>query len=437
MLVGRSKTWIIWELIYVKLFTPCSGVNMPLRVRVFKDQRTLSTAPFWWHENGYYYYNTPYSYESSRVFEHMTDFVTPNFKERVGKGEIINNDLFLWREDAETLYSVFDGKNSTQTATWQMYRAPPLCTLAVANVDTYLAQFQSDIDQAITQAWANVDESTLNVLASGGEGGESIKYIVSLYQRACYMLRVLRGKLTNKDIRRLIDRKIDWTPSQLWMEFRYGFRPLVFDLVGVLRALRKSLENESRNTGRGQVYQTPVSTSTTSTVPLYAPYSPYITYEHQTFIWRRHRAGVLYAIQNDLNGILDIWGINQPLEAIYEITPFSFILDWFFNVGDVLSSWSVSANLTPLASWIVTEVSLTERHIAKSLFVGSYLPGSWHTSMSMTQSGLSEKSIYFKKRTVSPSRPIIPTLNLKLDLSKILDLAIIGKNIIESIAHRR
>lgn len=43
---------------------------------------------------------------------------------------------------------------------------------------------------------------------------------------------------------------------------------------------------------------------------------------------------------------LDEWGVLNPLTLVWEVIPFSFVIDWFVNVGQVLASFSDYAGMT-------------------------------------------------------------------------------------------
>jgi hypothetical protein len=40
---------------------------------------------------------------------------------------------------------------------------------------------------------------------------------------------------------------------------------------------------------------------------------------------------------------------------MWELTPFSFIIDWFLNVGTTIAAWTPNAGVTQLASWVTVK----------------------------------------------------------------------------------
>jgi hypothetical protein len=141
------------------------------------------------------------------------------------------------------------------------------------------------------------------------------------------------------------------------------------------------------------------------------------------------RAGVLTAIEN-LN-TLQVWGGLQPIEAIWELIPFSFIVDWFFNVGDTLASFTPNFGTRTLSSWYTVEkqtyqylgkeyanVSCSETAPANNKWVAwsKTLEGCWI-----------DKTVITTVRVPNPSRSVTPTFNVRMNMLKLADLLIIGK----------
>lgn len=104
----------------------------------------------------------------------------------------------------------------------------------------------------------------------------------------------------------------------------------------------------------------------------------------------------------------------NPLQTGWEIIPFSFVIDWFVNVGKTLSAWSFLAtqtDYTAAAGYIVEVEREYQFEIESGLsnFISghSYMQGSCYQSQT---------------RRTPCSIPKLPHLILKLNSFKILDL---------------
>jgi hypothetical protein len=139
--------------------------------------------------------------------------------------------------------------------------------------------------------------------------------------------------------------------SESWLEYRYGWRTLGYDLQDINVSLERLAGLKSRpNRGSAYVASSPASFSTTglcvpSANPGGTPSTPGILARFDgTFSQVRTksaRASVMVsALANDLAFI-------DPLTTAWEIVPYSFIVDWFVNIGDLVKAYSpfVSGNV--------------------------------------------------------------------------------------------
>lgn len=359
---------------------------------------------------------------ASWEFISMDDNVIPNFHKRSANGEIFNNPMskthtivdrppgyFSWnlvRSDG-TYYE-------TEQALYDGVRTNP------ENFD-----FSSCFDEtaikniAVTQAWANVDNSKTMLLASLGELDSTIKGLVSILWRAFRIIRAVR-RLDLKYLKKEI------TPKELadrYMEARYSLRPLVYDVKQTLDALNP--ENRiGRQTFRG---------ACTRSEKL--EWTEYIDEPNGSFKWKNDytvfasitaRAGVLTDVTSVSS--LSVWGVDHIVESIWELIPFSFIVDWFLNIGSLIASWTPEANVNHLTSWVVVKkiATSTLHRTAIDLSTKRRNDG-WSGNVSGNFGGTLVEE--YVTRDPNPSRPFLPSINVRLDPLKLLDLGIILKNL--------
>lgn len=376
-----------------------------------------------------------------RSFSCMWDEVNTNFLKRRAAGELFNNPKYKVSYELTNEPYAYEASGTYLGQPCQMKKAfevngsgvswPPFFADTIA-IEEWLVQFEGERDVAIASAWANVDESELASLASLGEMPETVAWINSLLYRGIRLLKWFRKKQNLlKTLKGLTSKQRLDAVSNLWLELRYAVRPLVFEMQAAVKALQKAIKENTRKTARG-LYRTETSEESSS-----------VQVCHQVnldvlCVSQRHseyRGGVLYSIDEDVNGILAIWGLDKPLEAIYELTFLSFVLDWFFNVGSIISAWEGQAGLTPLISW----VSEKHRIVCSAEGVGaSPIPAYASQVAKYGTLGFGKKQVVLtvERRVPSPPRPIIPTLRVNLDVSKTLDLAFIGRNILSGLFRR-
>jgi hypothetical protein len=166
--------------------------------------------------------------------------------------------------------------------------------------------------------------------------------------------------------------------SQRWLEFQYGWLPLIDDVYAAALAFE-----EKTRVRRAQVYRVSstefdrvdVSGSPVNTVctgPGTAKYHVKLQYEFTEKL----------AVNRSL-------GLANPIEALWELLPYSFVLDWFLPIGVYLDTLSVlptlegrwcqtvsvhcvaRSKLTPTGETIATGLSASMEYVEVSRTVGS------------------------------------------------------------------
>lgn len=294
-------------------------------------------------------------------------------------------------------------------------------TLPIPELD-----LEGTINEAVTQAFGNIDISQAAALMSLAEGQQTISSLCSIFKRLIAILLDLKKLRLIKVFKRLTAKEI----ANLWMEARYAIRPLFYEVNGIVAALRvHDNARPFRQTFRGS--------SSDSDSDTY----DYVSGDARVYANIRERvertitvrSGVLTAIEEASE--LNIWGFDQPLETVWEVIPFSFIVDWFFNVGQTIASWTPEGGVRTLASWYVVEdttlqtVTLGDHGIKDSY--ASSRPGYVLVDARYTIGTpfVRSKTIVSKYRIPNPSRALIPQFKLRLDARKLTDLMIIARQL--------
>lgn len=123
--------------------------------------------------------------------------------------------------------------------------------------------------------------------------------------------------------------------SQRWLEFQYGWRPLVQDVHGAAEALAEALnQGPPYGTARGVATRVHTTASVTPDSVLTKD-----LYRQGTF----RREGT-YTIKYGLRFTASTlyWpvalGLTNPALLAWELLPFSFVADWFADIGTVIGN---------------------------------------------------------------------------------------------------
>ena len=118
-----------------------------------------------------------------------------------------------------------------------------------------------------------------------------------------------------------------------WLEYQYGLKPLMSDLHELVA---EKLAKVGPNLPRRLVsIQRALSYDWEDKITLNFTIPQYITWVETQDIIVRSRA-IFSTTTDDLRWLAN-HGFTNPAELAWELIPYSFVADWLFNVGDVLS----------------------------------------------------------------------------------------------------
>jgi hypothetical protein len=105
------------------------------------------------------------------------------------------------------------------------------------------------------------------------------------------------------------------------------------------------------------------------------------------------------------------------------------MLDWFFNIGDIIAMSTIDGQLTPLGSWV------TEEHRFTYDLSYTIHRSNWNPEYTVTYEGDTGSlmgSYVVKRRIADPSKSIIPSVRINLSWAKLLDIASIARGFMKS-----
>lgn len=129
------------------------------------------------------------------------------------------------------------------------------------------------------------------------------------------------------------------TAPSVWLEVQYGWNPLLGDIYTGLTNFYSRVEEgiPIRAVGR--------ATSVTHDSVKLDPDISYISFNDSSTTRYRNMYIIEYEVDNSQLANLDDWGITNPALLAWELVPYSFVVDWFYPVGDWLSQVGYSLGL--------------------------------------------------------------------------------------------
>lgn len=382
-----------------------------------------------------------YSYVKNRRVLAMVDVVTPKFRSIQQSGGIVNNPMWkvsYQRNEKPSNVNGSVGAGLDVCSYWELNWVVPAgfnydsYVTPQAAVDALCGQYSSDSEIAQASAWANIDVSEMQAWASIGEMPETIKMIVDLLKQAFKLtLAAKRGDMKTliREVKKL--RKFD-TYADAWLLWRYGVRPLVGEITSLLKVLDATPIIGKRQTFRGKYNLIAEDVVTNSHVNFSAGGAGW-DFKHTEKVNATFRAGVMVQIESTINSGLALLGLDNPLEAVWELIPFSFIVDWFLNVGDVINAIIGNPSLSPVCSFVTETVTRTSIVQCTGWSRNGDTQGCFTKSLAngtlTVEPGYSNTFITCKRRVPLAKRYNLPQIRVKLSWAKLTDLATIARKL--------
>nr|UUW21252.1 MAG: maturation protein [Sanya fiers-like virus 12] len=327
------------------------------------------------------------------------DVVTPGFRRLVAEGGIVNNPFHRSGSVYEP-FLVNEYLRTFSNGAWESMTGPVVAWIfGRTSAATRDADIEDTVNRLATiQCWANVEPAKSQLLVTALEAHKSWDTIVT---RARSIARAIeycrkgnvkglkklfggshskrpapkrfvvwdddgkplltrRGNVRNRyaaPTRFTSDSRYLDNASRLWLEYRYGWAPMVYDIIDQLKAIsapefRAHLTRDTVRTARGKA-----SRSYTKVVPRTAVAGG-LTYTGETRSEVEYTTRAYIHYKNTIAGSflerLNDFGLFDLPLAMWEIVPASFIIDWFVPVGDWLSALTPKIGVEILARGFTT-----------------------------------------------------------------------------------
>lgn len=234
-------------------------------------------------------------------------------------------------------------------------------------------------NKATLKLYKKVDGVKLNVAQFFAERKQTAELLASTASRIAQSVRALRRadlrgfatalSLSGTENRTLKQswRRVERTPahqrvSSHWLEYVYGWRPLLQDCYDAAELLAEQI-----NTYEGPEGELRTTASVRSpfkfrgSVPSGAE-GGVILQNRDDLHACTARIRVHYRLDSEARSLLNKTGISNPLLLAWELLPYSFVVDWFVPVGTYLESLTAMDGFTLTSGTISTfESAVSDR----------------------------------------------------------------------------
>ena len=275
---------------------------------------------------------------------------------------------------------------------------------ASGNYFTPLPSLPSNFEsRAIIKARLKLKDQKVNLGNFYGERAQTARLVADSVRRLTTMV---------KDVKRLkLPKKEDFFNH--WLELQYGWKPLLSDVHGAVQQLNNRVYNESKGIGNSGLVT--VKASIKSSDVTYKTVGDSIgavcsvvkrhKIEHKGFIR-------LDFMPNDLPLVRTLaqLGITNPLEIAWELTPWSFVADWFIPIGDYLDSLDATFGWDFKGGSFSAKTTMVSKALSAT-YTQAANPGLLGLSGSITVEGEGRQYSFSRKAYSSAPLPTLPNLD--------------------------
>lgn len=315
-----------------------------------------------------------------------TDTIThsgpvPAYKQQIAAGNPATSSLsgektsVVIQRDT-TRYRLFDKGLNTGTSDDRVihnYRSGDLCATNVSGIHPATLS-ETEANNLAISSFISKARSAQAAISGGTVLGELRETLMMIRRPASALRTGVSAYLAQlRKFRRRFRYKWDFDKyaGGLWLEYQFGWKPLVRDIEDGVKALNREF------LGKRKLVRVSASGKTESAV-----LSPPSLQNQGSISWHVNTVNLLSCIVvykgavyckvgNTSSASLENWGLSTKdfVPTVWELIPYSFIVDYFTNIGDILSACSFASSNFAWKQKTVIKSSLIKRQACNFSFI--------------------------------------------------------------------
>nr|QIS88010.1 MAG: maturation protein [Marr virus] len=180
------------------------------------------------------------------------------------------------------------------------------------------------VSSLITDMYAKANSTEWDALTTLAEARKTVSWLADVVLRTVETIKWLNGRKAAEEINQILRKGGTSHAANVWLEYRYALEPLILDFENI-QAAADNLSRIYKRWGNFKIVDLE------DDVP--APWrgTSRLTYEYRVSLKRRYDPSTLLEA---ISGVVS----GNPLTTLWEIVPYSFVVDWFINIGDFIAA---------------------------------------------------------------------------------------------------
>lgn len=206
------------------------------------------------------------------------------------------------------------------------------------------------LDDAKQKCLAKARDMKVNLPVLLGEGRQTVSMIAETARTLGRAYSAFRRDRFKQAAKILGIPKPSRTSSNHWLAYAYGWMPLLSDAEGAYRLVTQGLMDPSRGPRFSVKAQAKMEKRSKTTYTSGTSKGGNCVLTLETYV--KAHAGLLLEFTTRATGLQSVgMGRYDPLLTAWELTPFSFVFDWFVDIGGFLETLSALEGMTVLAGF--------------------------------------------------------------------------------------
>lgn len=281
------------------------------------------------------------------------------------------------------------------------------------------------LNRAIAGAATKVGGYSFDIGVSAAEAGKTADMIVKAartladaaidvrhgrFAKAAHSLGIPTPKL----------RKTDRSFESNWLEYRYGWRTTMMDVDGAMKALAEHFISKQPVLQVKSQFEFDDYTSSSVTGGVFQGYTTGCSATFLQGIRSKGGASITYRfrLKNDALAEANSLGLVNPATLAWEVIPYSFVVDWFVNVGECLQNLTSFIGKEYIDG---TQCCWHDLEINRRDAVYYYTPPNGSKIGAFGGGGSTKTYRRIFKRNLIPFLSVTPRVNVRLDVFKGVD----------------